>query len=100
MRAISKQDWQNVELSTAVALRSSGATTSPGEITYRHVFSPTDIRDVLLLSYDVFKFTCIRLGEALLLLVARELEPGLSQSLRHMLLILKLEHMDLMAWPV
>lgn len=55
---------------------------------------------MLLLSYDVFKLTCIRLGEALLLLVARELEPGLSQSLRHMLLILKLEHMDLMTWSV
>lgn len=88
-----------MELSTAVALRSSGPPLVQ-EITYRHVFSPADIRDVLFLSYDVFKFVCIKLGEALLLLVARELEPGLSQSLKHMFLILKLKQMDLMSWLV
>lgn len=87
-----------MELSTAVALRSSGPPLVQG-ITYRHVFSPTDIRDVLLLSYNVFKFVCIKLGEALLL-VARELEPGLSQSLKHMFLILKLKQTDLMTWLV
>lgn len=85
-----------MELRTAVALRSSGPPLVQG-LTYRHVFSPADIRDVLLLRYDVFKFVGIKLGEALLL-VAREREPGLSQSLRHMFLILKLKQMDLMTW--
>lgn len=87
-----------MELSIAVALRSSGPPLVQG-LTYRHVFSPADIRDALLLSYDVFKSVCIKLGEALLL-VARELEPDLSQSLKHMFLILKLKQMDPMTWLV
>ncbi|KAL1788485.1 3-5 exonuclease, (ISS), partial [Sigmodon hispidus] len=67
------------------------------------IFDPTAIRNKQLLSNHIFKFICIKLGEAPFLLdvdllEARELEFGSAKSLNHMFLILQLgadEHDDL-----
>ena len=78
-------------------LKPSGMQGSPlvQRTTIGDIFDTTAIRNEPLLSNHVFKFICIKLGEAPLLwdvdlLAARELELGSSQSLNHMFLVLQL----------